>query len=195
MMNKCDLNVCLPVFPPRRKTRLTFAIKMPFKELSEKQFPSIQVLTPVLGHPGLAGMLPPHSTEMTSSSRTERGKAHPKQQQGKLSPKSALHSAYPHACPQTDTGGLQEQLSRERTQSFHLSSDCRINASQREEPHLRGFLLSFIFPSVTRRCRAASCSAGKVPPASHPSKTDFHGTAQFSGCTNVRTWCQPVLML
>lgn len=113
----------------------------------------------------------------------------------KTLPKSALPSAYPHACPQTDTRGLQEQLSRERTLSFHLSSGCRINASQREEPHLRGFLLSFIFPSITRRCRAASCSAGKVPPASHPSKTDFHGTAQFSGCTNVRMWCQPVLML
>lgn len=113
----------------------------------------------------------------------------------KTLPKSALPSAYPHACPQTDTGGLQEWLSRERTQSFHLSSGCRINASQKEELHLCGFLLSFIFPSVTRRCRAASCSAGKVLPASHPSKTDFHGTAQFSGCTNVRMWCQPVLML
>lgn len=113
----------------------------------------------------------------------------------KTLPKSALPSAYPHACPQIDNRGLQEWLSRERTQSFHLSSGCRINASQRKELHLRGFLLSFIFPSITRRCTAASCSAGKVPPASHPSKTDFHGTAQFSGCTNVRMWCQPVLML
>lgn len=105
MMNKCDLNVCLPVFPPRRKTRLTFAMKMPFKELSEKQFPSIQVLTPVLGHPGLAGMLPPHSTEMTSHSRTERGKAHPKQQQGKLSPKALCPLLIHMPAPDRQTPG------------------------------------------------------------------------------------------
>lgn len=91
----------------------------------------------------------------------------------KTLPKSALPSAYPHACPQTDNRGLQEQLSGERTQSFHLSSGCRINASQREEPHPRGFLVSFIFPSITRHCRAASCSAGKVPPASHPKQDRF----------------------
>lgn len=128
MMNKCDLNVCLPVFPPRRKTRLTFAIKMPFKELSEKQFPSIEVLTPVLGHPGLAGMLPPHCTEMTSTSRTallvvwtERGKAHPKQQQGRLSPKALCPLLIHMPAPRQTTGDFRNSSAgRELSLSIFL---------------------------------------------------------------------------
>lgn len=54
MMNKREPNTCWPVFLPRRKTCLTFTIKMPFQKLSEKRSSSIELLMSILKHPGLA---------------------------------------------------------------------------------------------------------------------------------------------